>query len=167
MQARWMTLLSLGEYALFVLIVVALVRPVGTYLDLVFSGRRTPLDPALVPVERAIHRLAGVDPRRGMDWREYALSFVLFGVAGTTVLFLVLTLQPNHQGGAGVGARPGDGARARHARHRCRLSQLSPSALQGFIDGIERRANARRVRALLHIALHAAMDLNIVARAYA
>jgi len=99
-----MTLVSLGEYALFVLIVVALVRPVGTYLDLVFSGRRTPLVPALVPVERAIHRLAGVDPRRGMDWREYALSFVLFGVAGTAVLFLVLTLQPNHTGGAGVGA---------------------------------------------------------------
>ena len=47
------------------------------------------------------------------------------------------------------------------AQHR--LSQLSPSALQAFIDGIERPANARRVRALLHIALHEAMDLNMVA----
>ena len=47
-----------------------------------------------MPVERAIHRLAGVVPRRGMDWREYALSFVLFGVAGTGLLFLVLMLQP-------------------------------------------------------------------------
>ena len=49
-----MTLVAPGEYALFVLIVVALVRPVGTYLDLVFSGRRTPLDPALLRIERAI-----------------------------------------------------------------------------------------------------------------
>ena len=39
------------------------------------------------------HRLTGVDPRREIDWREYALSFVLFGVAGTAVLFLIL-LQP-------------------------------------------------------------------------
>ena len=47
-----------------------------------------------MPAERAIHRLAGVAPRRGMDWREYALSFVLFGVADTGLLFLVLMLQP-------------------------------------------------------------------------
>jgi K+-transporting ATPase ATPase A chain len=82
------------EYAVFLLIVVALVRPVGTYLALVFTGGRTLLDHALRPVERAIYRLTRVDPDHEMDWRECALSFVLFGAVGTAVLFLIPVMQP-------------------------------------------------------------------------
>jgi integrase len=44
-----------------------------------------------------------------------------------------------------------------------RLVQLVPSILQTFIDGIARPANARRVRALLHIALNEAVKLGMLA----
>jgi len=88
-----MTLASLGEYTLFVLIVVALARPVGSYLTHVFTDQRTLLDPLLRPLERGIYRACGVDPRRRMDWREYALSFALFGVVGTAFLFVILMAQ--------------------------------------------------------------------------
>jgi len=84
----------IAEFVLFLLVVTALVRPVGGYLTRVFTGQRTWLDPALGPLERGIYRFARVDPRQQMDWRTYALSFVLFGVVGTVVLFLILVVQP-------------------------------------------------------------------------
>jgi K+-transporting ATPase ATPase A chain len=52
------------------------------------------LDPVLRPIERGIYRLSLIDPEREMTWTEYATSFVLFGIAGTLVLFIVLLVQP-------------------------------------------------------------------------
>jgi len=88
-----MSPLLIAEFVLFLLVVTALVRPVGGYLTCVFTGQRTWLDPALGPLERGIYRVARVDPRHQMDWRVYALAFVLFGVTGTVVLFLILIAQ--------------------------------------------------------------------------
>ncbi len=89
-----MSLTTIAEDALFLLVVTLLVRPVGGFLTHVFTGQRTIMDPVLVPVERGIYRLVRVDARRQMDWREYALSFVFFGLAGALVLALILLLQP-------------------------------------------------------------------------
>jgi K+-transporting ATPase ATPase A chain len=69
---------NLAQYALFVIIVTVLVRPVGVYLDRVLAGESTWLDPPLRPLERGIYRLAGVDPQREMTWQEYAAAFVRF-----------------------------------------------------------------------------------------
>ncbi|HXU38791.1 MAG TPA: potassium-transporting ATPase subunit KdpA [Blastocatellia bacterium] len=84
---------SLLQYALFLLIVTVLVKPVGGYLSLVFSGERTLLDPALRPLERLIYKLARVDPDEEMDWKRYAVSFVCSGLAGTLLLYAILRLQ--------------------------------------------------------------------------
>jgi K+-transporting ATPase ATPase A chain len=89
-----MSLPLIAEFALFLLVVTALVRPVGGYLTRVFTGQRTWLDPALSPLERGIYRFARVDPHQQMDWHAYALSFVLFGVVGTLLLFGILVVQP-------------------------------------------------------------------------
>ena len=58
---------SLPQYALFLGLMLVLVRPVGRYLQRVFDGERTILDPLLRPLERATYRLAGIDPRT--RWR--------------------------------------------------------------------------------------------------
>ncbi len=91
-----MSAAALTEYALFVLIVVALVKPLGSYLTRVFTGHRTFLDPLLRPVECRIYRLAGVDATHEMGWAEYALSFLVFGLAGTALLFAILLLQSHY-----------------------------------------------------------------------
>lgn len=57
-----MTWPNVIQYAVFLLIVTLLVRPVGGYLDRVFARERTVLDPVLAPVQRALYRLAGIDP---------------------------------------------------------------------------------------------------------
>ena len=89
-----MSTASLVQYGLFLLIVTLLVRPVGAYLARVFEGERTWLDPVMGPLERAIYRLAGVDPKAEMDWKRYAGCFVGFGLGGTLLLYAVLRLQP-------------------------------------------------------------------------
>jgi potassium-transporting ATPase potassium-binding subunit len=84
---------SFAQYLLFLGIVTALVKPLGGYLEKVFSGRRSALDGLCKPVERLIYRIAGVHAEREMGFVEYASSFVLFGIAGTLILYLILRLQ--------------------------------------------------------------------------
>ena len=51
---------------LFVVIVTALVRPLGGYMERVFSRKRTVLDRFCLPVERLIYRITAVDPEAEM-----------------------------------------------------------------------------------------------------
>ena len=89
-----MNVSSLLQDALFLGLVLLLVRPVGRYLQRVFAGERTILDPVLRPLERAIYRLAGIDPRGEMDWKQYTAAFLLFSFAGTLFLYVILRIQP-------------------------------------------------------------------------
>ena len=65
-----MSLWSLLQYALFMLIVVMLVKPLGGYLTRVFDGEKTFLDPVLRPLERLIYKIARVDPLQEMNWKR-------------------------------------------------------------------------------------------------
>lgn len=88
------TIFSVLQYAFFLGIVLIVVRPLGGYLQRVFDGERTRLDPILRPVERFIFRAAGVDPKQEMNWKQYAVAFVLFGFLGIFLLYLILRMQP-------------------------------------------------------------------------
>jgi K+-transporting ATPase ATPase A chain len=83
-----------AQYALFLIIVVLCVKPVGLYLFRVFDGQKTLLDPALRPIERFIYQVCGVDPESEMDWKQYAIAFTAFGLLGAALLFALLMAQP-------------------------------------------------------------------------
>ncbi|MGA2352602.1 MAG: potassium-transporting ATPase subunit KdpA, partial [Terracidiphilus sp.] len=74
------------QFALFSLILLASVRPVGIYIARVLEGERTWLNPVLRPIERLIYKLCGVDADKEMNWREYA-----FGVLGFSAVSMLLT----------------------------------------------------------------------------
>jgi K+-transporting ATPase ATPase A chain len=82
-----------AQYAVFLAVVTVLVRPIGGYLERVFSGAPTALDRIMAPLERLIYRLTRVDRHAEMTAAEYSLSFVLFGLAGTLLLYGILRLQ--------------------------------------------------------------------------
>ncbi len=90
----------------FTLIVAALARPVGLYLDAVYAGRRTWLTPLVAPVERGIYALAGVRPQEAQGWRTYAVGVVVFSLVSALVVHAILRLQGvlpfNPQGFEGV-----------------------------------------------------------------
>ena len=81
------------QYVLFVVIVTALVRPLGGYMERVFSKQRTVLDRFCLPAERLLYRITAVDPNLEMTGKEYATCFVLFGFFGTLLLYGILRLQ--------------------------------------------------------------------------
>ena len=85
-----MSLHNLLQYALFLAIVTALVKPLGGYMQKVFSGRLGGLSR---PIETLIYRATGVDPDREMTFAEYAACFVLFGLSSTLLLYAILRLQ--------------------------------------------------------------------------
>ncbi len=81
------------QYVLFIVIVTALVKPLGRYMERVFSRKRTVLDRLCLPLERIIYRITGVDPDVEMTGKEYATCFVLFGFVGTLLLYGILRMQ--------------------------------------------------------------------------
>ncbi len=84
---------ALVQYAAFLLAVTLLVKPVGRYMARVFNGERTLLDPLLCPLERFLYRVTGVKPEVEMRWQQYAGAFVVFGMVGTLLLYVILRLQ--------------------------------------------------------------------------
>jgi len=77
----------------FVFVVALLVKPIGAYLEHVFERRHTFLDPLLLPAERLIHRIIGVDAKREMDWKRYSLAFGTFGIVNIILLYFALRWQ--------------------------------------------------------------------------
>jgi potassium-transporting ATPase potassium-binding subunit len=69
------------------------VRPLGAYLERVFERKKTSLDPLLLPVERLIHRIVGVDPKSEMTWKRYSLAFALFGIVNVAFMCVALRWQ--------------------------------------------------------------------------
>ena len=88
-----MNVADLFEFLLFLLIVTLLVKPLGGYMERVFSGTRTALQRWCLPVEKLVYRITRVDPHREMTFAEYATCFVLFGLVNTLLLYAILKLQ--------------------------------------------------------------------------
>jgi K+-transporting ATPase ATPase A chain len=97
-----MTIVGWLQIAVFIALVGALVTPLGGYMAKVFAGERTFAHPVVAPIERAIYKLAGVDPAREQGWLAYALCLVGFHALGFLGLYgllrwqAVLPLNPQH-----------------------------------------------------------------------
>ncbi len=81
------------QIALFCVVITLLVKPLGGYMTRVFAGERTFLSPVLGPVERGIYRLSGVDERADQNWLTYAVSMLLFSLAGFLSLYALMRFQ--------------------------------------------------------------------------
>jgi K+-transporting ATPase ATPase A chain len=95
------------QFAIYSLILLASVRPVGIYLARVLEGQRTWLDPVLRPIERLIYRLSGVHSGQEMNWHEYAFAMLGFSAVSMLLTYGIERLQAilplNPQGLAAVG----------------------------------------------------------------
>ena len=73
------------QFAIYSILLLASIRPVGIYISRVIEGERTWLDPILRPCERAIYKLCRVDAGHEMNWRQY--TWALLGFSGVTMVF--------------------------------------------------------------------------------
>jgi potassium-transporting ATPase potassium-binding subunit len=77
------------QILVFSLVILAATKPLGIYLVKVYDGSFRWLS----PVERAIYRLLGVDPRDDQHWTHYAASALIFSAATMLVTYFALRLQ--------------------------------------------------------------------------
>lgn len=82
-----------AQVALYFVLLVALVKPLGGYMASVYHGEKTIFDKVFGPAERLIYRLAGTSPDEDMDWKKYALAMLLFNAAGLVVVYALQRLQ--------------------------------------------------------------------------
>src|SRR5262245_63154627 len=88
-----MSVVGWAQIGLFFLIVLALTRPLGTYLFRVFEGDRQPAHRVFGPIERLLFRWSGVDPKREQTWLEYTAALLAFSVWGILLTYLVQRVQ--------------------------------------------------------------------------
>jgi K+-transporting ATPase ATPase A chain len=96
------------QFAIYSIVLLLTVRPVGTYLARVMEGQRTWFDPVLRPFERLIYKLTGVKADQEMNWREYSYALLGFSAASLLLTYAIERLQAilpvwNPQGLAAVG----------------------------------------------------------------
>jgi potassium-transporting ATPase potassium-binding subunit len=88
-----MTGQGLLQLALYVVVLVLLVKPLGAYMAAVFQGERTFMSSILGPVERLIYRVSGVDPAAESSWQRYAWGVVLVNLIGLVAVYALQRLQ--------------------------------------------------------------------------
>jgi K+-transporting ATPase ATPase A chain len=88
-----MTANGIFQLAFYVLVLIALAKPLGAYMARVYQDQPFGLDKALGWLERLIYRLAGIRPDQEMGWKTYAVAMLLFNFAGLLVLYLLQRLQ--------------------------------------------------------------------------
>jgi K+-transporting ATPase ATPase A chain len=79
--------------AFTILFTIATSVLLGRYMFSVFTGRRTWLDPVLLPIERLVLRLTGVDPNAQQDWKQYSVSLLVSNVFMWLATWTIVTLQ--------------------------------------------------------------------------
>ncbi|MFA6004400.1 MAG: potassium-transporting ATPase subunit KdpA [Elusimicrobiota bacterium] len=81
------------QCGIYVLTVLALVKPVGTYMAWVYEGHVPFLERLFGPLERGIYRVCGVRPDEEMPWQTYAAAMMLFSGVGLVALYALQRLQ--------------------------------------------------------------------------
>ncbi len=81
------------QVAITLIIIMLLVKPVGSYLVKVFDYEKTGLDRVFGPFERITYRMMGVREGEAMGWKKYLGAMLLTNFIMLILLFLVLRLQ--------------------------------------------------------------------------
>lgn len=101
-----MTLNGYLQIGFYLVVLIALAKPLGSYMARVYEGKSFGLDRVFGPFERLIYRLCGVHSDEEMSWKTYALAMLLFNFAGLAVVYVLQRWQHwlplNPQGFAAV-----------------------------------------------------------------
>jgi K+-transporting ATPase ATPase A chain len=97
-----MTANDFFQMGLYLAVLLALVKPVGSYMALVFADEPNRVTRFGARAERLLYRVAGICADEDMGWKRYALAMLVFNVAGLAVVYVLqrtqqwLPLNPQH-----------------------------------------------------------------------
>jgi len=75
------------QLVLYVVVLLALAKPLGAYMARVYEGRPFSLDRALGWLERLIYRICGIRANEEMGWKTYALAMLAFNLLGMLAVY--------------------------------------------------------------------------------
>ncbi|AGH94875.1 potassium-transporting ATPase subunit KdpA [Pseudobdellovibrio exovorus] len=88
-----MNIFDVLQLILFVGVLFLLTPPLGKFMAAVFKGETTWLHKPLGWLERLTYKISGIDSKKDMGWKEYALCLMAFNILGIVVLFLLQLIQ--------------------------------------------------------------------------
>jgi K+-transporting ATPase ATPase A chain len=81
------------QLVVYVVVLLALAKPLGTYMARIFEGQPAVLNTIGGPFERLLYRVCGVDAAKEMRWTQYALAMLAFNLLGALVVYGLQRLQ--------------------------------------------------------------------------
>lgn len=88
-----MTITGIAQIVLYLVVLIGLAKPLGSFMARTYRGERTFLHPVLEPVERVLYRLFGIDPAQEMTWKTYALAFFIFNILSFLAVYVLQRAQ--------------------------------------------------------------------------
>jgi K+-transporting ATPase ATPase A chain len=77
----------------YLALLIALAKPLGSYMARIYDGQHTFLDPVLRPVENLFYRLAGARAAEEMSWKTYATGVIIFNGLGLLAVYALQRFQ--------------------------------------------------------------------------
>src|SRR5688572_11130576 len=81
------------QLALYLIVLLLLVKPLGSYMARVYQGQPLALERVLGWLERWIYRLAGVRSEVEMGWKPYTVAMLVFNFSGILVVYALQRFQ--------------------------------------------------------------------------
>ena len=81
------------QLAFYVVVLIALAKPLGTYMAAIYEGKPAILNQLGAPLERLIYRVCGVKESEEMRWTRYALAALWFTLFGLLAVYGLQRLQ--------------------------------------------------------------------------
>ena len=81
------------QLVLTILIYLIIVIPVGRYMYHIAAGKHTFADPLFNRVDGAIYKVSGIDPQKGMNWKQYVLALVGTNAVMVAIGYIILRIQ--------------------------------------------------------------------------
>ena len=81
------------QLLVYLVVLIALAKPLGWFMARVYQGKPCGLDRLLGPIERLIYRLAGIKADQEQGWKSYTIALLVFNALGILVVYGLQRLQ--------------------------------------------------------------------------
>jgi K+-transporting ATPase ATPase A chain len=88
-----MTTNGVLQILFYFLIILALAKPLGSFMAKLFDGQRTFLHPILRPLETLTYKLVGVNEQTEQRWTQYTAALLAFSIFSFLFVYLLQRLQ--------------------------------------------------------------------------
>jgi K+-transporting ATPase ATPase A chain len=88
-----MTVNGLAQLLFYMVVLIALAKPLGWYMARVYDGQSVGLNRVLLPFERGLYHLFGTREDEEMNWKQYTFAMLLFNLLGFLVVYILQRAQ--------------------------------------------------------------------------